>query len=114
MDCEKHHKRLVHRRKYPGGDAPARLQTNSARWRGKRKNWKAGSPPLFPGARTSCMKPCATAKSLPGCTGRPPSSHKVWARPASGFRGSGMRSARPPFTPAKGCPWQMRRMRVYC
>lgn len=30
MDCEKHHKRLVHRRKYPGGDAPARLQTNSA------------------------------------------------------------------------------------
>ena len=33
MDCEKHHKRLVHRRKYPGGDAPARLQTNSAKGR---------------------------------------------------------------------------------
>ncbi len=26
----------------------------------------------------SCMKPCATARSLPGCTGRPPSSHKAW------------------------------------
>ena len=69
MDCEKHHKDCT-QRKYPGGDAPARLQTNSARWCGKAEELKGRFTATFSRSQNelyeALLRPRGACRAAPG------------------------------------------------
>ena len=87
----------------PGGDAPARLQTNSARWRGKRRT-ESRFTATFSRSQNELYEALCDREEFAGL-------HRATAIFAQGVGSACVWLSRlwdekrkAPFTPAKGCP----------